>query len=195
MGILETARLVIRPLAMNDLQFVHRILDLELQDIDMGTEGKKTLEERTRWLQWTILNYEELAKLRQPPFGERAIQHKSTGQLVGICGFVPCLDHFEQLCDFEATTATQPSLATTEFGLFYAISPASQGQGFGTEGASAMVAYAFEHLHLKRIVATTTHNNAASIAVMRKLGMRLKKNPLPTPPWLQVVGLLPNPAK
>ncbi len=56
-----------------------------------------------------------------------------------------------------------------------------------------IVSYAFEHLQLKQIIATTTHDNAGSIAVMRKLGMRLKKNPLPTPPWLQIVGLLSNP--
>jgi hypothetical protein len=27
---------------------------------------------------------------------------------------------------------------------------------------------------------------------MRKLGMRIEKNPYPEPPWLQVVGILDN---
>lgn len=62
-----------------------------------------------------------------------------------------------------------------------------------TEAASAMVTYAFEQLHVKRIIATTTYDNIASIIVMRKLGMNLKKNPLSSPSWLQVVGVINNP--
>jgi ribosomal-protein-alanine N-acetyltransferase len=46
---------------------------------------------------------------------------------------------------------------------------------------------------VKRVVATTTYENAASVRVMRKLGMRVERNPFPDPPWLQVVGLLENP--
>jgi hypothetical protein len=29
--------------------------------------------------------------------------------------------------------------------------------------------------------------------VMRKLGMTIAKNPLPDPPWLQIVGILDHP--
>ena len=57
-----------------------------------------------------------------------------------------------------------------------------------------MIDYAFTRLKLRRIVATTTYDNAASIAVMRKVGMRIERNPYPDPPWLQVVGLLENKA-
>ena len=47
-------------------------------------------------------------------------------------------------------------------------------------------------LHLKQIVATTTTGNEASIGVMRKVGMRIEKNPSPDPPGFQVVGILEN---
>ena len=47
-------------------------------------------------------------------------------------------------------------------------------------------------MHLKRIVATTEHENAASIGVMRKAGMRLERNPFADPPWMQVVGIRDN---
>jgi hypothetical protein len=50
--------------------------------------------------------------------------------------------------------------------------------------------YALSTLHLERVLATTTYDNAASIGVMRKLGMRIERNPLSTPEWLQVVGVL-----
>ncbi len=193
MKMLETKRIMIRSFTIDDLQSIHQILDHELQDSDFGNEGSQTLEERQRWLQWTLLNDEQLSKLHQPPYGERAIVEKETSKLIGICGYVPCLDCFEQLCDFNQTDKfTAQSLTTTEFGLFYAISKSFQGLGFGTEAAAAMVAYAFEHLQVKRIIATTTYDNAASINVMRKLGMDLKKNSLLTPSWLQVVGVLDN---
>ena len=69
-----------------------------------------------------------------------------------------------------------------------------QGQGYATEAARALVDYAFQHLRLKRIIATTTYAKAASMGVMRKLGMHLERNPYPEPPWLQVVGVLENDA-
>jgi RimJ/RimL family protein N-acetyltransferase len=193
MPVLETARLHIRPFVMDDLSDVHRLLDIELRDADLRTDKTETLAERARWLQWAVLNYEQLARLRQPPYGDRAAILKSTGQLIGSCGFVPCLNAFEQLPGF-ATGDTPEGRGrySAEFGLFYAISPAHQRHGYASEAAQALVDYAFQHLHLKRVVATTNYDNIASMGVMRKLGMRIEKNPRPEPPWLQVVGVLEN---
>jgi RimJ/RimL family protein N-acetyltransferase len=105
------------------------------------------------------------------------------------------LDAFEQFAAL--SPAPRPSrhwLSTAEFGLFYAIMPAFQGQGYATEAAQALVDYAFQHLRLKRIIATTTYENAASMGVMRKIGMRIERNPHQEPPWLQIVGVLENDA-
>jgi RimJ/RimL family protein N-acetyltransferase len=193
MPVLETPRLLIRPFVMDDLQDVHRLFDVELNNADLGTEGVETLAERAQWLQWAVLNTVQLAKLNQPPYGDRAVILKSTRELIGSCGFVPCLNPFEQLPGLAPDAVSGGSvLNTTEFGLFYAISPAHRGQGFAPEAARALMDYAFQSLRLKRIVATTDYDNIASIGVMRKLGMRIEKNPLPEPPWLQVVGVLEN---
>jgi hypothetical protein len=103
------------------------------------------------------------------------------------------LDAFEQFPAFAPVPPpSRPWLATPEFGLFYAITPTLQGQGYATEAAQAMVDYAFQHLRLKRVVATTTYDNTASMGVMRKLGMRIERNPFSEPPWLQIVGVLDN---
>jgi RimJ/RimL family protein N-acetyltransferase len=188
---LETARLLIRPFVIDDLQDVYHLLDVELSEADLRTDKMETLAERAQWLQWTVLNYEQLARLYQPPYGDRAVALKASGQLVGACGFVPCLSPFEQLPGLTPPgRPAGPSLATTEFGLFYAISPAQQRLGYATEAAQALVDFAFGQLRLKRIIATTTYDNAASMGVMRRLGMRIEKNPLAEPPWLQVVGML-----
>jgi len=190
---LETERLLIRPFTMEDLDVIHHILDVELRTADFGSEQAKTREERERWLQWTVLGYDELARLYQPPYGDRAVVLKSTQQVMGACGFVPSLGPFGHLPSLHATS--QDALAhlySPEFGLYYALSPAYQRQGYATEAAQALINYAFTQLHLKRIVATTTSENVASTGVMRKVGMRLEKNPSPDPPGFQVVGILEN---
>jgi [ribosomal protein S5]-alanine N-acetyltransferase len=193
MPILETNRLFVRPFVMEDLQDAHRLFDIELREDDLGSDKMDTLAERLEWLQWAALNGRQLAILNQPPYGDRAIVLKDSGQLIGSCGFVPCLNAFEQLAAFAASTPPgRRSLYTPEFGLFYALSPAHRRRGYTTEAVQAMIDYAFRELHLKRILAETNYDNLASMGVMRKLGMRIEKNPLPEPPWLQVVGVLEN---
>lgn len=190
---LETERLLIKPFTLADLEAVHQLLDIDLREADFGSEGPQTLSARRQWLQWTILSYEELAKLYQPPYGDRAIVLKQSNQLIGACGFVPCLAPFGQLPSFSSARESAITYGySTEFGLFYAIAPTNQGQGYATEAAKALIAYAFGELKLQRIVATTTYANAASIKVMQKVGMRIAKNPYPDPLWLQVVGILEN---
>lgn len=189
MPTLETDRLIIRSLKRDDLDAIHRILDIELSDADMGDGGAKALDARRAWLEWTVLNYDQLARLYQPPYGERAVALKASGELIGAVGYVPCLDRFGQLPYFQSRGAPAGHFST-EFGLFWAIAPAHQRKGYATEAAGAMIAHAFAELQLFRIVATTTYNNAASIGVMRKLGMSIERNPLDEPPWLQVVGAL-----
>lgn len=104
---------------------------------------------------------------------------------------MPCLSAFEQIAGLaEAQCVERPGRYTTEFGLFYAISPIHQRQGFATEAAQALVDYSFQRLRLKRIVAKTAYGNIASIGVMKKLGMRIEKNPQAEPPWLQIVGVV-----
>jgi ribosomal-protein-alanine N-acetyltransferase len=198
---LQCERVIVRPLELDDLGDIHRILDIELGEVDAGARpqaralGLPTIpqDERRRWLEWTVLGYEEFARLHQPPYGERAVVLKTTERLIGACGFVPCLDAFEQL-PFLRTGPGRPAAvhATPEVGLFYAIAPAYQRQGYASEAARALVDFAFTRLRLKRIVATTTRDNVGSMGVMRRLGMRIDENPLPDPPWLQVVGILEN---
>jgi RimJ/RimL family protein N-acetyltransferase len=191
MPILETKRLIIRPFVMEDLEAVYQLLDVELDAAVLGTDKMHTLAERAEWLQWAVLNPTQLAKLHQPPYGDRAIVLRSNGKLIGACGFVPCLNVYEQLPGF-APRQRPPgeSRYSTEFGLFYAISPQHQRQGYAVEAAQALVDYAFQQLRLKQIIAETDYNNLGSMGVMRKLGMRIEKNPYSEPPWLQVVGVL-----
>ena len=52
------------------------------------------------------------------------------------------------------------------------LTPPWWGKGLATEGARAALAYGFERLDLKEIVAFTVPGNTRSRRVMEKLGMR-----------------------
>ena len=184
---LETQRLVIRPFAQDDLHAVHAIRNESFDE--------EPLQRHQEWLEWSIKNYTALTRLYQPPYGDRAIVLKATQEVVGMVGFVPALGPFDTLPYFRATASRPASdLFTTEMGLFWALGAGHRGQGYATEAAPSLIEYAFDTLSVMRIVATTEYENSASIAVMRRLGMRIERNPLPSPEWFQVVGILENPA-
>jgi ribosomal-protein-alanine N-acetyltransferase len=170
---LETARLIIRAFQSDDLHAIHRILDRTFGD-GSKIDDEHALNERRSWLEWSRLSAEWLPKMFQPPYGDRAVILKSANELIGAVGLVPCFD---------------------EMGLFWAIDPDQQRQGYATEAAQALIDFAFQQLRVKRLIATTAYDNAASIGVMHKLGMTIAHNPLSDPPWLQVVGILDNSAK
>jgi len=194
MPVLVTPRLRIRPFTMADLPDAHRLFDLELGSPDLLEDLAQARQARLEWLQWSVLNYRQLARLDQPPYGDRAIVLRSDGSLVGACGLVPCLNAFEQMPNFDYYDLSRsPGRYTAEVGLFYAVFRDQQRQGYASEAARAIIDYAFGNLHVRRVVATTTYDNLASIEVMRKLDMTVANNPHAMPPWLQVVGLLQNP--
>jgi [ribosomal protein S5]-alanine N-acetyltransferase len=186
--LLATERLLVREFAAADLDAVHTLLDTEIT-----LEAALTREERQVWLTWTRLGYRQLARLHQPPYGDRAIVRKEDGRLIGACGYVPVLNALGQIPSLRDGGPERPGLLSAAVGLYYVVSPAYRGQGYATEAVRALINHAFAHMALARIVATTTFDNVASIAVMRRLGMRIERNPRTTPPWLQVVGVLEHP--
>jgi [ribosomal protein S5]-alanine N-acetyltransferase len=188
MPVLTTERLLIRPFTLDDLEPILQILD----ESPEGTlNGVESFQARRAWLEWTVANEQELAKLLQPPYGDRAIVRREDDVLVGACGFVPELKPFGLLPSFPRT-AGDPSLYIPQMGLFWTIGSRYRRAGYATEAATAMIDYAFHTLRLARIVASTDNDNVASMGVMRRLGMRLEQNPHPEPPWFQMCGVLEN---
>jgi RimJ/RimL family protein N-acetyltransferase len=187
---LETERLIIRSYTMNDLDAIHKILD---QDLDYYT---KTREERESWLRWTIDNEVELRRMYNPPYSDYAVTLSATGEVIGGVGFVPSFGPFGAL-PYYVNHLKRPEERrnSTEFGLFWAIGRLHQRQGYATEAGRTMLQNAFRTLNLQRIVATTEYDNESSMAVMRRLGMTIEKNPYRDPFWFQVVGILENPGK
>ena len=83
-----------------------------------------------------------------------AIELKETGVLIGDCYF----------------TINEHDDRQAEIG--YSLSRAYQGQGFATEAVSCFLTYAFLTFDLHCIIAMTDCENAASVALLERLGMR-----------------------
>ncbi len=85
---------------------------------------------------------------------ELAVIRKDTGELIG-----------DVLLALRA-----PEHGTLEVG--YIFSPAHAGQGFATEAVRALLDLAFGELGARRVVARVDTRNAASMALLRRLGVR-----------------------
>jgi RimJ/RimL family protein N-acetyltransferase len=185
MPVLETSRLLVRPFVLADLEVCHQLLDVE------AWQTGQSIGQRRKWLEWTVLSHEVLANLHQPPYGDRAVVLKATGEVVGSVGLVPAMAFFDRLPSFGGNVTAQHM--RPEFGLFWATRTAHLKQGYASEAAQAVVDYVFDAMQGDRVIATTTYDNAASQGVMRRLGMSVEHNPQVAPPWFQVVGVLFNP--
>jgi RimJ/RimL family protein N-acetyltransferase len=183
---LRTPRLDIRALCDADTLPCHQLYN-EIAWSNPETPDTENFARRQSWVAWSIDNARELDRLHQPPFGERAIVWRETGALVGLVGLVPAFGPFGRLPSFGGRADAHNTL---ELGLFWAVSPTHQRSGVATEAARALIDFAFGALGVARVIATTEHDNLASIAVMRRVSMTIERNPRPDPPWFQTVGRL-----
>ena len=178
---LRTARLRIRQFTEADrdncIRFRRQVFGIE----EDGTAA-------ARWLKWTVDSYRELAQLSQPPYADYAVELTGTGAFIGSVGIVPTVAPWGLL-----KGDASDDLLSPEVGLFWGIMPEHRQRGYASEAGEALLAFLFDELRIRQVIATTEHDNIASQKTMLKLGMRLYRHPGPEPAWLQVVGLLENP--
>ena len=144
---IETERLVLRRMSKSDAY-------------DMFEYASNTAV--TRYLTWDVhpnarfsanyLSYLQ-SKYRSGEFFDWAVTLRSTGKMIGTCGFTRF--------NFPAYSA--------EIG--YVINPAYWGHGIAAEAAARVLCFGFEYLGLNRIEAKCMQGNAQSRRVMEKLGM------------------------
>jgi len=84
------------------------------------------------------------------------IELHATRQVVGVCGLAINRANW------------------SEAELCYAITPRFQGYGYASEAVSALLAFGFEELQLRRIFGMCRANDIGSGRVMEKAGMRLE---------------------
>ena len=150
-GVLETERLVLRPLTLDDAPFVLELLN----DPDwlrfIGDKGVRTLEEARRYIETGP--FDSYAK---NGFGMLLVERRADRAPAGLCGLV-----------------RRDVLPGPDIG--YALLPAYRGLGYAREAADAVLRFARETARLDRIHAITNPTNARSIGVLEHFGFRFER--------------------
>lgn len=149
---IETDRLVLRPLQLTDQEALHRVLSDPRVVADWIDTNGQGFDER----QTADYLDAQLQFWRDHGYGKWAVVPKTGGTLIGYCGLSP-VDYLPEV---------EPAI---EIG--YRLTPSHWNMGYATEAAGAALAFGFDELGLDRIVAVHTSTNVASARVIRKLGM------------------------
>jgi RimJ/RimL family protein N-acetyltransferase len=156
---LETERLVLRPLSLDDLDDIARfVADPETMRY-IGTGGARTREEARTSLQWMVETFERQG------FGQLAVERKEDGALVGRSGL-----NVWDPADWSITRLDEAE-GPVEIEIAYLYGRDYWGQGYATEAATAIRDWAFGELGFDRLIALIYPDNVRSITVARKLGM------------------------
>jgi RimJ/RimL family protein N-acetyltransferase len=151
MKVLETDRLVLRRMSVDDADFMLGLLNDPSWLRFIGDRGVRTREDaRAYILKGPVDMYDRLG------FGMYLTELKEEGVPIGICGLVKR--------DF---------LADVDIG--FALLPGFWGQGYAYEAASAVMEHGKGALGLKRIVAITNPENQSSIRLLEKLGLKFDR--------------------
>ena len=147
---IETPRLLLRPMRADD---VAPMLGLFGDPRFMAAFDVAPFDE-AQMRAWVERNLEHQ---RRHGFGLYTIVERSTGQVIGDCGF--------EVMELDG-------LAETELG--YDLRPDRWGQGFAAEAASAAVGHARTVLGLRRLVSLVREGNGRSARVAERIGMTLE---------------------
>lgn len=149
--ILETERLILRRLTMDDLDELFALY--HSPDVrKYYSEGIPSYDETKQELEWMI--HTCYAKYG---FGMWATILKETGKFIGRCGLTPM--------DIEGHE---------EIEVGYMLAKEYWGRGLATEAAKAILYYGFEQAGLGRLICVVNPGNQASSRVALKIGMTLE---------------------
>jgi ribosomal-protein-alanine N-acetyltransferase len=161
---LETERLLLRPLSLDDLDvFAAFYADPEVMRY-LGAGRTLSHDESEQSLRRMLRSFEV------DGFGQLAVERADDGELIGRCGFLV----------WDAVTLTPTTEAEadgpTELEIGYALGREFWGQGYATEAATAVRNHALRSMHRTRLIAFIRPGNLASARVAEKLGMRHERD-------------------
>ena len=151
MKILETDRLLIRQLTVDDANFILELLNDPSFIQNIGDRNVRTVEDAKAY----VLNG-PVASYAKNGFGHSLVILKVPGESIGMCGLIK-----------------RDVLEDVDIG--YAYLPRYWTKGYAIEAALAMKSYAKETVRLNRLVAIVDPANAGSTRVLEKLGMKFEK--------------------
>ena len=149
--ILETERLLLRQLSIDDAEFMLELLNEPSFIQNIGDRGVRTLDDASSYIR-----NGPVASYTLNGFGLYLVVLKKTNESIGICGLIK-----------------RDGLDDVDIG--YAFLPKFWSKGYAVESALAVKAYAKDARGLHRIAAITDPANEASIHVLEKIGLRFER--------------------
>jgi RimJ/RimL family protein N-acetyltransferase len=151
MKVLETERLVLRRLTVEDGEFMLELLNDPSWLRFIGDRKVRTLDAARDYItNQLVAMYERFG------FGLYLTELKGDGVPVGICGLIK-----------------RDALEDVDIG--FAFLPKFRGKGYAYESASAVMAYGKETFGLNRLVAITSPDNHVSAGLLEKLGFNFER--------------------
>ncbi len=147
---LETERLLFRALKRTDLYDVHEYSANSKTSQYLLWDAHKNLDYTKNFIDVVI------AKYKSGEYNDWAIVYKENKKMIGTCGF----------------TRIDEENSVVEIG--YVLNPDYWGMGIATEAVKRVIAFAFEILNANRVEAKFLFGNDASLAVMKKVGMKFE---------------------
>ena len=151
MLVLETERLILRPLTTADAPFILTLLNEPSFLRYIGDKKVRTLEDAAQY----ILNG-PVASYERHGFGLGMVELKDSDTPIGMCGILK-----------------RDELPNPDIG--FAFMPDFWSKGFAFEAAAAVLRDARERLKLDRILAITTPDNESSMKLLQKLGLKFER--------------------
>ena len=151
MNIIETERLYLSRVTVNDASFLLDLLNEPSFLENIGDKGVRTNEEAVKYIKKEFLD-----SYTHRGFGLLLVKVKPNYTPIGICGI-----------------KKRDSLELPEIG--YAFLSKFRSKGYATESARAVIDYARNKLGLKHVVAITAPENKASVRVLEKIGFEYEK--------------------
>jgi ribosomal-protein-alanine N-acetyltransferase len=151
MTVLETQRLILRKLTLDDAPFMLALVNDPSWLHFIGDRGVRTPDDARDYLRKGAIASYELNG-----FGLYLTALKTSGIPLGICGLVK-----------------REGLVDVDIG--FAFLPQFVGNGYAYESASTVMTHARNDIGLKRVVAITSPANRASIRVLEKIGLRFER--------------------
>ncbi|MCL5997693.1 MAG: GNAT family N-acetyltransferase [Chloroflexi bacterium] len=145
---LETPRLILRPLRLDDVDFIFKHFSDPLVTRHLLDEEPMVKREEAVEL------FEFFQDMAGKTYKRWGILHKEDGVLIGTCGF-----HKWDQRRFHAEVG-------------YDLSAQYWGRGLMVEALQAMLKYGFERMQLNRVEALVYVENPQSVHVLEKLGFQ-----------------------
>jgi len=149
--VIETARLILRRLTLDDAEFILGLLNEPSFLQYIGDKGVRNLDDaRNYLLSGPIASYEKFG------FGLYLVQLKDGQVPIGMCGLLK-----------------RETLPDVDIG--FSFLPQFWSKGYAFESASAVMTHGKRSFGLERIVGLVKPGNQGSIRVLEKLGLKFEK--------------------